>query len=426
MFDPLAFTIPEAIDYPNSLVASYLLQTSAQENIFSTVKLILDTQSCGTWVQVSDSTQEIRERHAAKLLALWEVPDFENVPPESVNIHQWIFQVAYPIHNFGFQLPLMLTTAYGEVSAWGNLRLIDLHFPENYVRQFKGPKFGIAGVRELLNVPERPLVLSITKPPLGLTPDESAQQQYLSTLGGADLVKDDELLFSHPWSDFIERVKKHRQAAQRVFDQTGQPTLYFVNITDRPDRLVENAYRAIDAGASGLMVNYLTVGYSSLSMLADDPQINLPILAHLNFSGALYACPRTGVSSHLVLGKIPRLAGADVVVIPSPYGKFPFQVSKYLRVAQALTSQLYQIKPIWPSPGGGVHPGMVPRHIQELGLDFIISAGGAIQGHPMGPTAGARAFRQAIEAVQSGSPFELAAEDFPELKSALETWGSIS
>jgi 2,3-diketo-5-methylthiopentyl-1-phosphate enolase len=317
---------------------------------------------------------------------------------------------------------LLLTTVYGEVSATENIKLLDIHFPKAYVEQFKGPKFGIQGVRNLLDVQDRPLLLSIIKPPLGLTPKESAAEFYKSALGSADIAKDDELLVSHPWSQFTERIKEHRGAAQAVFDQTGHKTLYFVNITDRPDRLMENAYRAIDAGANALMVNYLTVGISALSMLADDVNIQVPIMAHLNFSGAIYASPWSGVSSHLVLGKLPRLAGADVVIYPDPYGKFPLQASKYLRIAQALTCAMYDLLPIWPAPGGGIHPGMTPLLIKELGKDFILGAGGAIYGHPMGPTAGARAFRQAIDATLGGITLAEAAKRSPELEAALSLW----
>ncbi len=181
-----------------------------------------------------------------------------------------------------------------------------------------------------MGVPDRPLLHVMVKPSIGLTPEESAEAFYHAALGGADAVKDDELVVSHPWSHFLDRVKQHGAAAQAVYEKTGHKTLYFANITDRPDRLVQNAYRAIEAGASALMVNYLVVGISALSMLADDPNINVPILAHLDFSGAMYAAPWSGVSSHLVLGKLPRLAGADVVVYPCPYGKFPFLASKHL------------------------------------------------------------------------------------------------
>ena len=421
--DPIAVTLPESIDYDDYMVATYFYQTPVDVRILDAVRSIAETQSCGTWVSVSKSTDAIKQRHLGRIVALWEVPDNENSLPEDVSTRNWIFQVAYPIHNFGAQIPLMLTTAYGEVATVERLRLLDLHFPQAYIRQFKGPKFGIQGIRNLLGVQDRPLLLSIIKPPLGLSPEESAAEFYKSSLGGADAVKDDELLVSHPWSTFTERIQHNRAAAQKVFDQTGQKTLYFVNITDRPDRLVENAYRAIDAGANALLVNYLTIGISALSMLADDPAINVPIMAHLNFSGALYAAPNSGISSHLVLGKLPRLAGADVVVYPGAYGKFSMQAAKSMRIGQALTCPFYHLAPTWPMPAGGVHPGILPLMDKDFGKDIIVGAGGAIYGHPAGPTAGALAFRQAMEAINAGQSLAEAAATAPELKTAIDLWG---
>jgi 2,3-diketo-5-methylthiopentyl-1-phosphate enolase len=163
MFDPLAFAIPESIAYQDYLVATYLYQTPAQADILKAVRLIAETQSTGTWVSLSRTTDEIRQRHLGKVISLWEVPDYENSLPDGMTRRGWIFQVAYPTHNFGTQLPLMLTTAYGEVSALDSLKLLDIHFPRAYVEGFKGAKFGIQGVRDLLGVQERPLLMAIIK-----------------------------------------------------------------------------------------------------------------------------------------------------------------------------------------------------------------------------------------------------------------------
>ena len=37
------------------------------------------------------------------------------------------------------------------------------------------------------------------------------------------------------------------------------------------------------------MVNVYTTGHDTLKMLADDPNINVPILAHVNFAGTMAA-----------------------------------------------------------------------------------------------------------------------------------------
>jgi 2,3-diketo-5-methylthiopentyl-1-phosphate enolase len=195
-----------------------------------------------------------------------------------------------------------------------------------------------------------------------------------------------------------------------------------VNITDRPDRLLDNARRAIDAGASALMVDYLTVGISALSMLADDPAIGVPILGHLAFAGAMYASPWSGLSSHLVLGKLPRLAGADIIVYPSPYGTLHLLRAKHLRLAQAMTDAFHGIRPTIPAPGGGLHVGMAPMLAEDLGVDYAFGAGGAVHGHPMGAAAGARAIRQALDATACGRPLADAAKEHAELAKALELW----
>jgi 2,3-diketo-5-methylthiopentyl-1-phosphate enolase len=421
MPDPLGFAMPESIAYDDHLIATYLYRTDAREDIHRAALALAELQSTGTWVALERETPAIRERHAARVIAIWEVPDHEVTVP-SEGQREWVLQLAYPIHNFGPNLPLLLTTAYGECASSGHLKLLDLHLPASLTRQFPGPRFGLVEIRKLVGAERRPLVLTMLKPALGLTPHESAEVFYQAALGGTDAVKDDELLVSHPWSHFLDRVREHERAAQAAFQETGHRTLYFVNITDRPDRLLDNARRAVDAGASGIMVDYLTVGISALSMLAEDPAVNVPILGHLAFAGAMYASPWSGVSSHLILGKLPRLAGVDMVVYPSPYGTLHYARSKHLRLAQSMTDPFHGLRQAVPAPGGGLHVGMVPLLAEDLGVDYAFGAGGAVHGHPMGAAAGARAIRRAIDAVVRGETLAEAARSEPDLAAALELW----
>ncbi len=425
MSDPLGFAMPESIDFGDFVVATYLYRAEARTDIHRAARALADLQSTGTWVSLEGETQAIRERHAGRVIATWEVPDHELAPPDGLDLRAWVLQIAYPAHNVGAQIPLLLATVYGECASSGLIKLLDLHLPASFVRAFAGPRFGVEGIRDLIGVTGRPLLLAIMKPALGLTPAESARVFYEAAVGGADAVKDDELLVSHPWSTFEDRAREHGLAARRAYEETGHRTLYFVNITDRPDRLVTNAYRAVEAGATGLLVDHVTVGVSALAMLADDPGINVPILGHLAFAGGLYAAPWTGVSSHLILGKLPRLAGADAAVYPSPYGSLQLTRSKHIQAARAMTGPFHGIKPIVPVPGGGVHPGTVSLVLADLGIDHALAAGGAVHGHPMGVAAGARAIRQAIDAAVLGRPLAEAAAEHPELAAALARWPEV-
>ncbi len=78
----------------------------------------------------------------------------------------------------------------------------------------------------------------------------------------------------------------------------------------------------------------------------------------------------------------------------------------------------------FPAPSAGIHPGLVPKILQDYGQDVIINAGGGVFGHPKGPRAGAKAFRQAIQWVAKRGNFGgLSQREFPELSEALRLWG---
>ena len=320
---------------------------------------------------------------------------------------------------------MLLATIVGEAAAQGPLRLIDLALPASFIGAFRGPRLGLAGIRQRLAVPERPLLVTMMKPALGLSPQESGQIFRDLAMGGVDAVKDDEVLVAHPWSSIVDRVRVHERVAAEVFETTGHRTLYFVNVTDRPDRMLANAHRAVDAGASGLLVDFVAVGVSALGMLAEEPDLDVPVMGHFAFADAITGSPTGGIAAHLLLGTLPRLAGADLVVYAAPYGSLRIDPAVYQRVAATLRSPLDAIKAAVPVPGGGLHAGMVPRVMSDLGMDVGIGAGGAVHGHPMGATAGALAMRQAIDAVMAGRSLADAAAHHAELAASLRLWPEL-
>jgi 2,3-diketo-5-methylthiopentyl-1-phosphate enolase len=403
----------KGIDPTQFVVATYQYRAPAGTDIERLARSLAELQSSGAWVELAGETELIRRRHAARVLRTWEIADQAGT---------WGIEIAYPTHNMADQIPLLLAAVYGECASWRDLKLIDLELPEAFVTTFKGPAVGLDRIRELVDAPDRPLLVTILKPAIGLTPKESAAVFYEAAVGGSDAVKDDEKVVSQPWSHFLDRVREHGRAARSAYEETGHHTLYFVNITDRPDRLRANAQAAVEAGASALLVNTWTVGISAVSMLADDSTIGVPIMAHLAFAGALSGSPWSGMSPHLVLGTLPRLAGADVAVYPSHLGTLPFSRGEALSVSGALTDPWFGMRRALPVAGGGLHAGMVPRLVADLGIDWALAAGGGVHGHPMGTAGGARSIRQAFDAAVRGESLAEAREDHPELSAALKKW----
>ena len=86
-------------------------------------------------------------------------------------------------------------------------------------------------------------------------------------------------------------------------------------------------------------------------------------------------------------------------------------------------AKFYDLKPMLPFVGGGVVPGLVPRFMKDAGNDILLGVGAGIHGHGMGPRAGAKAFREAIDACMKDVPLREAAKNSPELTWSIEKWG---
>ncbi|HDH63103.1 MAG TPA: ribulose 1,5-bisphosphate carboxylase, partial [Firmicutes bacterium] len=284
----LPIALPEGVDYDEYLIATYLAVFPKEIPIPKLAPALAVEQSTGTWVPVPGETEEVKRKHVAKVIGVYEIPDYEFEVPKDIQMRSYIIQIAFPEVNIGEQIPMFLTTIVGNISMGGRIKLLDVRFPEKFVKGFKGPKFGIEGVRKLLNVYDRPLLNNMIKPCTGYTVDVGAELFRKAALGGCDIIKDDELIADASFNRIEERVKRYMEIEKEVFEETGEHTLYTVNITDRVPKIFENAKRAIELGANALMVNYLAVGFSVLRALAEDPSINVPILGHMDVTGAMY------------------------------------------------------------------------------------------------------------------------------------------
>jgi 2,3-diketo-5-methylthiopentyl-1-phosphate enolase len=331
--------------------------------------------------------------------------------------------VSYPVRNFTTDIPSLLTGVFGKLSMDGKIKLVDIQFPDSLLAAFPGPKYGIDGLRERLGVYQRPLLMSIFKSCLGLPFDDLKTQFRAQAEGGVDLVKDDEIFFADDRAPFLERIRAFKQIARETEEKQGKPVLYAANLTGPVHELNDRAKRAVEAGADCLLFNVLAYGFDALHRLAADPEVAVPIMAHPALAGAFYPSPDYGIAAPLLLGKLTRIAGADLVLFPSPYGNVAMDKSEALQLAANLVSAESGLKRAFPVPSAGIHPGLVPQLFADFGNDQVVNAGGGIHGHPGGAAAGAQAFVAAIEAVVAGKTLEEAAAGSEPLAAALAKWG---
>jgi 2,3-diketo-5-methylthiopentyl-1-phosphate enolase len=422
-YDWSIFKGPEGVDIEKHVIVTYYGEVPRDADLFKWVESLALEQSTGSWDNLPAETPQVRERSAAKIVGIYEAPTWELEIPMEVKTREIVFQIAFPIVNMGYDIAALLITTCGNISAVGRVKILDMHFPKSYLARYKGPKFGIPGIRELLGVYDRPLTLNIIKPNLGFTPDVGAELCYEVAVGGADIIKDDELLIDPDYCPMTERVKKYMAAVKAAYEETGEKTLYVVNVAGRPDQMWDNVRRALDAGANAIMMDYWCVGLGMAQSIAESEEVQVPILGHPSLSGALYASHYSGLTSALAVAKLPRLVGMDMLITGGHFGKFPCTLEGQGMRVFACRAPMHNIRPIWPEPGGGTHPGTVWAEIEECGKDSIIGAGSGIHSHPMGARAGARAIRLAIDAVMEGRTPEEAATEHKEIAVAFQKWG---
>lgn len=333
-------------------------------------------------------------------------------------------KIAYPVELFELgNMPNILSSVAGNVfglRALRNLRLEEIAFPEELAKSFIGPHYGIDGIRRLLNVAERPLVGTIIKPKLGLKTVDHAHVAYEAWVGGCDIVKDDENLSSQEFNPFEDRVVETLEARDQAEAETGEKKVYMVNVTGETDAMIKRAEFVKEHGGEYIMVDILTCGWSALQTLRDQ-DLRLVIHAHRAGHAALTKNPKHGIAMK-VIATVARLIGVDQLHVGTVVGKMSETKAEVLENINALKTTLHGHNKVMPVASGGLHPRLVPALIETFGKDVVIQAGGGIHGHTDGTIAGAKAMRQAVDAVLKGENLDEYAKSHKELQTALELW----
>ena len=363
--------------------------------------------SIGTWTELT-TTKPYVEELAAHVFSI-----------EGSNV-----RIAYPVELFEKgNMPNILSSVSGNVfglRALRNLRLNDIQLPNDLVRSFKGPRYGVEGIRRLLKVYDRPLVGTIIKPKLGLKTSDHARVAYEAWIGGCDIVKDDENLSSQGFNPFEERLMATLESRDKAEAETGEKKVYMVNVTAETREMLKRAEFVVKHGGEYVMVDILTCGFAALQTLRDQ-EFDLVIHAHRAGHAAFTKNPKHGISMQTI-ARIARILGVDQLHVGTVVGKMFETKEEVAENCRALREKVEHLKPVLPVASGGLHPGSVPALISFFGKDFVIQAGGGIHGHPDGTVAGAKAMRQSVDATLQSMSLSEYAETHRELESALETW----
>ncbi|HID94442.1 MAG TPA: ribulose 1,5-bisphosphate carboxylase [Candidatus Latescibacteria bacterium] len=434
------FRFPEGIEGEDYITATYYLETPL--DLHRAADALAAEQSTGTWRRVGYETDEVRKKHACRVIGVYPIPrevtgaalptgvDLADFFPDTqeapTRFNSGILRIAFPHINFGPRLANLLSAVAGnlyEMGAFTAIKLLDLEFPQSYLDGFQGPKLGIKGTREILGVYDRPLIGAIIKPCVGLSPESLAELAYQGARGGLDFIKDDELIANPEYNPLEERVKRVMEALDKAERETGEKTMYAFNITDRADEVLRLHDIVYENGGNAVMLNFVTAGFPVLRMLAEHTK--LPIHCHRDFFPSITRSPYVGMTTE-VFTKLSRLAGADQLHCGAIQGKLYESDDEVLINVRTCIQDFSNIGASLPVISGGQWAGKVPVNLRKIGHnDFILLSGAGVYAHPDGAEAGARSVRQALDATLQGIRLEEYAKDHDELRRAIEGFGKV-
>lgn len=303
---------------------------------------------------------------------LGRIESFEPAGGESFDV-----RISFCVESAGNELPQLLNVVFGNISMKPGIRVMRLLLSEKILSLFRGPRFGISGLRKLLDVSDRPLLCTALKP-MGLCAEDLAELAYRFALGGMDIIKDDHGLADQSFSPFRERVGLAARAVRRANSETGGNTIYAPHLSGPFGELRDRALFAKQAGAGALLVSPGLLGFDTMRALAEDDDISLPVIAHPALLGSYALNPESGISHFVLFGQLARLAGADASIFPNFGGRFSYSPEECRSIAEGCAEDMGHLRKIFPAPGGGMSLERVPGMIEFYGREVIFLIGGGL------------------------------------------------
>ncbi|MBP6432487.1 MAG: ribulose-bisphosphate carboxylase large subunit family protein [Ferruginibacter sp.] len=410
------------------ITATYYIETPYSPE--QAAQVLAGEQSSGTFVAVPNETEELKQRFAARVESIQQLetvdtPAIPGAVSKTGKYHRAIVKVSWSIENFGYNLPVLISTLQGnlyEITQFTGLKLMDIELPESYSKHYTGAAFGVDGCRRLTNTFNRPLIGTIIKPSIGLSIEQTASIVQTQAEAGIDFIKDDELLSSSANSNFNNRVDAVMKVITNHADKTGKKVMYAFNISGEIDEMQQRYEHIVNSGGTCAMISINSVGLSATKKICDQKQ--LAIHAHRNGWGMLTRHPLLGIDFK-AYQKIWRLVGVDQLHVNGIQNKFWESDDSVVASIKSLQQNFYQHKNILPVVSSGQWGGQAFETYRRTStVDLLYMAGGGIMAHPMGAAAGVVALQQAWKAAVDGLSLEEAANQYPEFKKSVEKFGT--
>jgi ribulose-bisphosphate carboxylase large chain len=350
-------------------------------------------------VRNSWETDELFEKYSAKVIG-----DEEALKKVTAGI----IDIAFPIVNTNWKedgiTQLMVQVMGGQLDIDNVLkcRLLNLHFPQKVLDYFKGPKYGISGIRDYLDLHDRPLLGGIVKPKTGISPEILLEMVKEMVEGGVNFIKEDEILSNPDFCPISVRVP----LIMDYIKKSGKKVIYAVCINSDYPYVIDRVKQVYELGGNAVHINF----WNGLGVYKTVRELDLPIFVHYQKSGdkILTDINHRFSIDFKVLCLLAGMCGVDFIHA-GMWGGYSSMDEQELRE----TLDILHKHNVMPALSCGMHPGIVNKIERHFGIQFMANTGGAIHGHPNGTKNGAIAMKSAIDKNL----------DCEQYKFAIEKWG---
>jgi ribulose-bisphosphate carboxylase large chain len=384
------------------------------QGLANAAQMVLEHGTLKPWHQEGDATLRKPADYDAHMSWATDIRLLAHDPAEGVE--SGLVTIAYPLHFFDKRddgcvplAQLLMAVASEPVSAFSfyqGARIVALDYPELLRRRFPGCPWPNRRVRAYLGLGAgEPIIGTIVKPKTGLTPELFSRSVVEAASAGARFTKADENMHLR-----LEEVPKYVGAVAKAlraagFDlgdaatPRGKRFLFAPHITADPDRILEYAAAAVEAGANALMFSpYYAGGHQMLAKVVRASDV--PVYAHTAGMNMLTGSATWGIDSR-VFYVLSGLCGAAFMQLPTTGGYIrPFDVEKGPILESLAREHLDGPEGMTLAIAGGLGPDNIAANAAAFGTrGRMFLAGTSVYAHPEGPAAGVRAL---VEAYRRG------------------------
>ena len=276
-----------------------------------------------------------------------------------------IVKIKFPLKAFAWpnlnQLMCIIQGGQSDIADVTRCRVLDIEG----LPYMNNPRLGMAAYKKRVGAENRPLFGGIIKPKSGLTKEQLLHIAKQMMDGGADFIKEDEIMADNDYLPLEFRVN----AVSNLIEQTGWKGVYAYCANADPFELCENLRTIRNHGGEACHINF----WSGLGAYTTSHKLH--VVTHFQRSGIrTWTDPDNKFSiAWTVIAKLAIMAGVDTMHVGMLGGYYPEGESEEetLEVIEACVAEDRV-----PALSCGMNPVLAQEIRERIGNDWMANVGG--------------------------------------------------